>query len=262
MIYYGEKVLRKRGFTLIELLVVIAIIALLLSIIMPSLRKVKALAYKVICKSGQRQFGLAMSTYEAEMNFNFLNYQDRDKVKDKDKHWFFVNGTSDYAHEFQPNVVRDIVNNHYLPDHKVLFCPGLRGVSFEKNYDRSEAESGNVVIGDTGEMYRHNITPVFWSTQAWIWKKVLASDTSDSGVETQSINPTTSNALMCDMTNGSWDFIQERTPKLTTFFGLITIERAFQHNNVLLSDMSVESPGDKDEEVLEYLWNSDTWAGI
>ncbi len=49
---------RKKGFTLIELLVVIAIIALLLSILMPALTKVKMQARDVICRSNLHQWGL------------------------------------------------------------------------------------------------------------------------------------------------------------------------------------------------------------
>jgi prepilin-type N-terminal cleavage/methylation domain-containing protein len=54
------------GFTLIELLVVISIIALLLSIILPSLRKAKEVAKSVICTSNQKQIGLTFSMYETE----------------------------------------------------------------------------------------------------------------------------------------------------------------------------------------------------
>jgi prepilin-type N-terminal cleavage/methylation domain-containing protein len=52
-----------KAFTLIELLVVIAIIALLLSIIMPSLNKAKTYAQEVICKNNARQYSLATEMY-------------------------------------------------------------------------------------------------------------------------------------------------------------------------------------------------------
>ena len=62
--------LGKRGFTLIELLVVIAIIAMLLSILTPSLNKVKKIARSVICRSNLRQWGTAfwrVSGFEARV---------------------------------------------------------------------------------------------------------------------------------------------------------------------------------------------------
>ena len=53
----------KKAFTLIELLVVIAIIALLLSVIMPALRKAKEHAKMLICKSNQRSIVQAVAAY-------------------------------------------------------------------------------------------------------------------------------------------------------------------------------------------------------
>ena len=52
-----------KGFTLIELLVVIAIIALLMSIILPALRKVKDQAKIAVCLSNTRQLGVAWTLY-------------------------------------------------------------------------------------------------------------------------------------------------------------------------------------------------------
>ena len=61
----------KKGFTLIELLVVIAIIALLLSILMPSLQKVKEQARSAVCKSNLKQWGLCFSMYLVDNNEKF-----------------------------------------------------------------------------------------------------------------------------------------------------------------------------------------------
>ena len=59
---------RKQAFTLIELLVVISIIALLLSILVPSLNKVKEMAKRIVCSSSLRQvaFGVLMYTNDHE----------------------------------------------------------------------------------------------------------------------------------------------------------------------------------------------------
>ncbi len=67
---------RKKGFTLIELLVVIAIIALLLSILLPALSKVKEQAKRVICTSNARQTGIALITYTSGNNGRLIPYCD------------------------------------------------------------------------------------------------------------------------------------------------------------------------------------------
>ena len=58
--------LRRRsagGFTLIEVLVVVAIIALLVSILLPSLQRAREQAKSVICKTHMRNIGQAMNIY-------------------------------------------------------------------------------------------------------------------------------------------------------------------------------------------------------
>jgi len=95
----------KKGFTLIELLVVIAIIALLMSILVPALAKVREQARTVGCLGHLRQWGLTCTMY-AESNsgklwsgiapdYWYWPYQLPDNLKDwkVNKTWFCPTAT-------------------------------------------------------------------------------------------------------------------------------------------------------------------------
>jgi len=57
---------RKRGFTLVELLVVIAIIALLMSILLPAMSRVRKQAKAVMCQSNLKQMGTCFTMYTGD----------------------------------------------------------------------------------------------------------------------------------------------------------------------------------------------------
>jgi prepilin-type N-terminal cleavage/methylation domain-containing protein len=92
----------KKGFTLIELLVVIAIIALLMSILMPALAKVREQGRTIGCLGNMRQWGLVCTMY-AEANSGKL--------------WSGI-GTTGWWWLFQlPDNLKDWKTN------KTWFCP-------------------------------------------------------------------------------------------------------------------------------------------
>lgn len=79
----------RNGFTLIELLVVVAIISLLVSILLPSLTKAKALARNVSCQSNLRSIGTALMLYAADYDGMIFNLSESCPIPSgEDWGWF------------------------------------------------------------------------------------------------------------------------------------------------------------------------------
>ncbi len=92
---------KRRAFTLIELLVVIAIIALLMSILMPSLTRVKKQARTIACRANLKQWGVYFSMFTQDNN----GYFQAGVGNGHSNHWF--------------SALRPLYKN----DHKIMCCP-------------------------------------------------------------------------------------------------------------------------------------------
>jgi prepilin-type N-terminal cleavage/methylation domain-containing protein/prepilin-type processing-associated H-X9-DG protein len=81
------------GFTLIELLVVISIIALLLSILLPTLSRVKQTAYRVVCASNLKEINIASALWSIDHDDWVLHSE----WAEPDENLTFNNGLESYT---------------------------------------------------------------------------------------------------------------------------------------------------------------------
>ena len=90
---------KRNGFTLIELLVVIAIIAVLMSVLMPSLQRVRNQAKAVMCKTNLKQWGMVWSMYVDDNLDKFPDYSGHNWMN------------------------RNDISRFYADSNDLLFCP-------------------------------------------------------------------------------------------------------------------------------------------
>jgi len=246
----------KKAFTLVELLVVIAIIALLMSILMPALRRAREIAKKTVCRSNFRQIGIVIAQYETEHEFDY-----RIAKKPYNKTWCWKNGTADYAHEFN-QMKASVMATGLLKDHKMFFCPSIMNLDHDKNYDVNQMNGGTPPSYTIKELLDAHKQPAFWSSYVWIYKKETTQTRpySEGGNTTVSVNNASSGAMIMDMTRYCWKVITNSTVGVSA--EKLGIRQSYEHYNILMTDLSVVNPSDKDEDINPWLWNSDRWAGI
>jgi len=113
---------RNKGFSLVELLVVIAIIALLLSILTPSLMKAKSIAMRIRCTHNLKQIHLAVNLYTGANDNTYPCAQDPlpPRLLGEDKsggYWLWMG-------RGWRSFVRPYLDDNIDPNNpSVLFCP-------------------------------------------------------------------------------------------------------------------------------------------
>jgi prepilin-type N-terminal cleavage/methylation domain-containing protein len=161
--------MRQKAFTLVELLVVIAIIAVLLAILLPSLRNVKGMAQRLICKSKLKDIGTTVATY-AEQYDGVMPRSDGYEtggIQLKHAYWALaIRG--DLTQPTQYYGLGGLWKAGLIPDGKEFYCPATRNWldEYKKYCDPTPwgtlPQNYNQVYGSGNEFLRAYKGFLFW----------------------------------------------------------------------------------------------------
>src|SRR5687768_2818182 len=140
---------RSRGFTLVELLVVIGIIALLIAILLPTLKKAKEAANRTKCASNMRQIILGLQMYANDDKGKHYGYSYDAAVGAWDS-WYRL-----HPERTTPPVAGLPVGTPiYVRDLKAFICPSTENRVDRPDHLRNSANSPSDAAG------RHSYEPL------------------------------------------------------------------------------------------------------
>jgi type II secretory pathway pseudopilin PulG len=129
------------GFTIIDVLVSVAVIAVLISILMPSLSMVRETTRRLVCASNTRQIGLGLAMY-AEDYAGILPPTRFDSLSDA--HRLTTVRVSDNVNDWDG--LGWLVGSNYLDAPQVYYCPSHQGENkFSAFADRWHGEPGEIL---------------------------------------------------------------------------------------------------------------------
>lgn len=148
-----KKIRGTKAFTLIELLVVIAIIALLMGILLPSLRKARASAWKATCGAHLHQIAVALEVYE--VRYDDKRFAVRNSAADDIAHWMgklapYV-GDPDYEQSWETGSPTAL-----------LLCPAAPASKFFEDPSRKIPPHANSYWGLNDRPYKWGKVDVTW----------------------------------------------------------------------------------------------------
>ena len=171
-----KKYEKGHGFTLVELLVVISIIALLLSILLPSLRSAREQAVRVVCKSNVKQLLTATMAYSFENKGVIPLWWDGvaklSPTNERDS--ATTNGTTEHLKYFGKIVNLGRLYPSYIgKGGRIFYCPSTsrtiwgydrnpydsRDLFGFKNINRDTDDAGNPTSVASGYQYRGSMDP-------------------------------------------------------------------------------------------------------
>lgn len=157
------------GFTLVDLLVSIAVIAVLIGILLPSLRMVHDTSRRVVCASNLRQVGLGVHMYASD-NDGWLPPSSvvlgSDDFWGSDPMFLRIDGRNRGFDEMIWDGLGGLFSQSYLSDGRIFYCPSHTGAhEFETYAGRFGGEPGEIIanyqyrgVGPNGEQRLDMIT--------------------------------------------------------------------------------------------------------